>query len=59
MASIEEFKQDVQSWIAETLPEDLRVGNRKDLPKESLGKWNDRCIRDDRSRRHHARRFSE
>jgi alkylation response protein AidB-like acyl-CoA dehydrogenase len=39
MASIEEFKQEVQSWIAETLPAELRVGNRKDLPKESLGKW--------------------
>jgi len=38
-ASIEEFKQEVRSWIEETLPADLRVGNRKDLPKEHLGKW--------------------
>jgi alkylation response protein AidB-like acyl-CoA dehydrogenase len=39
MASIEEFKQEVRSWIEEILPAELRVGNRKDLPKESLGKW--------------------
>ncbi len=38
-ASIEEFKQEVRSWIEETLPPDLRVGNRKDLPRESLSKW--------------------
>ena len=39
MTSIEEFKQEVRSWIDATLPAELRVGNRKDLPKESLGKW--------------------
>jgi alkylation response protein AidB-like acyl-CoA dehydrogenase len=39
MASIEEFKQEVRSWIEETLPADLREGNRKNLPKQSLGKW--------------------
>jgi alkylation response protein AidB-like acyl-CoA dehydrogenase len=39
VASIEEFKQEVCSWIEDTLPAELRVGNRKDLPKESLGKW--------------------
>ena len=39
MASIEEFKEEVRSWIEDTLPAELRVGNRKDLPKESLGKW--------------------
>jgi alkylation response protein AidB-like acyl-CoA dehydrogenase len=38
-ASIEEFKQEVNDWVEETLPAELRVGNRKDLPKESLGKW--------------------
>ncbi len=37
--SIEEFRQEVRSWIDETLPSDLRVGNRKDLPKKSLSKW--------------------
>jgi acyl-CoA dehydrogenase len=37
--SIEDFKQEVRSWIEKTLPADLRVGNRKNLPKESLGKW--------------------
>ncbi len=39
MASIEEFKQEVQSWLEETLPPELRVGNRKDLPKKQLGEW--------------------
>ncbi len=39
MASIEAFKLEVRSWIEEVLPADLRVGNRKDLPKESLGNW--------------------
>jgi acyl-CoA dehydrogenase len=38
-ASIEEFRQEVRSWIEETLPAELRVGNRKDLPKGHLGKW--------------------
>jgi len=36
---IEEFKQEVRSWIEETLPAELRVGNRKGLPKEQLGEW--------------------
>lgn len=39
MASIEEFKQEARSWIDQTLPAELRVGNRKDLPKEALGDW--------------------
>jgi alkylation response protein AidB-like acyl-CoA dehydrogenase len=38
-ASIEEFRQEVRGWIEETLPADLRVGNRKDLPKESRRQW--------------------
>ena len=38
-ASLEDFKVEVHAWIEENLPADLRVGNRKDLPKESLGKW--------------------
>jgi len=38
-ASIEEFRQEVRSWIEKTLPPELRVGNRKDLPRDSLRKW--------------------
>jgi len=37
--SIEEFKQEVRSFIEDVLPPELRVGNRNDLPKEPLGKW--------------------
>ena len=37
--SIEEFQQEVRNWIEENLPTELRVGNRKDLPKKQLGKW--------------------
>ena len=39
MASLDEFQQDVRGWIQENLPSELRVGNRKDLPKEPLGRW--------------------
>ncbi len=39
MASIEEFKQEVRSWVDENLPAELRVGNRRDLPGEPLGRW--------------------
>jgi alkylation response protein AidB-like acyl-CoA dehydrogenase len=38
-ASIEEFRQEVSSWIEATLPAELRVGNRKDLPRESRRQW--------------------
>ena len=38
-APSDQFKQEVRTWVEETLPSDLRVGNRKDLPKKSLGKW--------------------
>jgi alkylation response protein AidB-like acyl-CoA dehydrogenase len=38
-ASVEEFTQEVRSWLEKSLPPELRVGNRKDLPKEPLGKW--------------------
>ena len=41
MASIEEFKQEVRNWIGEALPAELRVWNRKDLPKGPLSKWID------------------
>jgi len=37
--SIDEFKQEVRGWVEENLPADLRVGNRRNLPKASLGKW--------------------
>jgi acyl-CoA dehydrogenase len=39
MATIEEFKQEVRGFIEESLPAELRVGNRKDLPGKALGKW--------------------
>lgn len=39
MADLEAFKEEVRAIIAEHLPEELRVGNRPDLPKESLGRW--------------------
>jgi len=39
MASIEEFKQEVRGFIAENLPAELRVGNRKNLPGTLLGQW--------------------
>jgi alkylation response protein AidB-like acyl-CoA dehydrogenase len=38
-ASIDEFRQEVRSWIEQTLPAELRVGNRKDLPKERRRAW--------------------
>ena len=37
--SIDEFKQEVRGWVEENLPADLRVGNRRNLPKESLAQW--------------------
>jgi len=37
--TIDEFKQEVRGWVEENLPADLRVGNRRNLPKESLAKW--------------------
>ena len=36
---LEEFRSDVQAWIAENLPEELRVGNRRDLPKGPMRQW--------------------
>ncbi len=39
MDNLEAFKQEVRSWIEETLPAELRVGNRKDLPGKPLGQW--------------------
>jgi len=39
MASVEAFKQEVRGWVEEKLPAELRVGNRRDLPGEPLGRW--------------------
>ena len=39
MSDIDTFKEEVRAFIAEHLPEELRVGNRTDLPKEPVGKW--------------------
>ncbi len=39
MADLEAFKEDVRAFIAEHLPQELRVGNRSDLPGEPLGRW--------------------
>ena len=38
-APIEEFRQEIRSWLEEILPAELRVGNRRDLPGEKLGQW--------------------
>ncbi len=38
-ASLEEFREEVHVWIEQTLPAELRVGLRKDLPKESRRRW--------------------
>lgn len=39
MTNLETFKSDVQSFIAENLPEHLRSGNSPDLPKDEVEKW--------------------
>ena len=39
MADLEFFRKEVRDFIAENLPDELRVGNRPDLPAEALGKW--------------------
>ncbi len=38
-ASLEEFQLEAHQWIDANLPQELRVGNRKDLPGAILGKW--------------------
>jgi alkylation response protein AidB-like acyl-CoA dehydrogenase len=38
-ASIEEFREEVRSYIEENLPAELRVGSRKNLPKDLFRKW--------------------
>ena len=39
MADLEAFKEEVRAVLAERLPEELRKGNRSDLPHDLLGKW--------------------
>ena len=39
MSDLEDFRKDVQRFLDEHLPEDMRVGNRHDLPEENLQKW--------------------
>ncbi len=42
--SIEEFRQEVRSWLEKNLPQELRVGSRKGLPKDSLRKWTEALV---------------
>jgi acyl-CoA dehydrogenase len=39
MASIDEFRQEVRSWLDENLPKELRKGTRRDLPSKLMKKW--------------------
>ena len=39
MASIDEFRQEVRSWLDENLPAELRLGTRRGLPSELMKKW--------------------
>ncbi|MDG2051934.1 MAG: acyl-CoA dehydrogenase family protein [Myxococcota bacterium] len=43
-ANLEEFRQEIRTWIDENLPSELRVGTRKDLPKKLLSQWNKALI---------------
>ena len=40
MADLESFRKEVLDFIAENLPEELRVGNRPDLPDASYAATN-------------------
>ena len=42
--NLEEFRQEIRTWIDENLPAELRVGTRKDLPKNLLSQWNKALI---------------
>ena len=37
--SLDDFRQEVRGIIDENLPQELRVGSRKDLPKDLFRKW--------------------
>jgi acyl-CoA dehydrogenase len=39
MASIDDFRREVRSWLDENLPAELRVGTRRDLPSKLIKKW--------------------
>ncbi len=39
MSSLESFKQEVHEWIDANLPQEMRVGNRRDIPGELYKKW--------------------
>jgi acyl-CoA dehydrogenase len=39
MASIDDFRREVRSWLGENLPAELRVGTRRDLPSKLMKKW--------------------
>ncbi len=39
MSSLESFKQEVHDWIDANLPQEIRVGNRRDIPGELYRKW--------------------
>lgn len=41
MSDIENFRNEVRDFIANNLPDELRVGNRPDLPEEPLAVWRD------------------
>ena len=41
---LDAFRQDIRSWIDDNLPQELRVGTRKDLPRELLSQWNKALI---------------
>ena len=39
MADLESFRREARDFLADNLPDELRVGNRPDLPEEPLRKW--------------------
>lgn len=45
MADLESFKRDVQDFLAEYLPDVLRVGNSPDVPEDELKAWIDALAR--------------
>ena len=41
MADLESFRNEVRDFLADSLPDELRVGNRPDLPEAPLREWRD------------------